>query len=1116
MITPMIARCRLEQNFPAWARCILFLTGLFLTLPSPAAEAGKRVYDVPSGDARTTLKLFAEQSGQEIIYPAENVAGVKTNALQGEFTPREAIDRLVADTSLSATSAKSGAIAVNRKSDLGAQLPAQGKNVAPGGDSGLTTRFGASTNGDETIVLSPFVVTSSDDQGYRASNTLAGSRIKSPLRDIAAQVSVFTPELMEDLGLTNLEEVYLYSTNVEGYLEYTPGADQGTAFGSLLLDKNNRIRGLGPVTLLRSFFETSFDIDTYNTERVTIASGPNAILFGLGNPGGITDASLKQAGFRNRTALSYRRDNFHGRRFTFDTNQVLVPKKAALRVAALDANNRTFRTANNDVNRRLYGTLTLRPFANTTIRLNGEWIEREASRASMVPVHDYVTPWLDAGKPSFDNSGITSTSPATTLTNRINAAGLSSVLKRSGGNTMILTTGNTQGNQPVANWVNTVNVVGLHTLAPILQDRVYEWSLLRPEIYDPYGNVFGDGNLYRIRGRVLNGFVEQKITKDFYIEAGFMKEHYASAQGSWVDGNNSFDLNVDANRYLPDGATPNPNFGKLYTQTNPQGNRGYDDRQESRLTASYDLDFTRHKGWASWFGRHRLAAMYSYSDLTSVGQGSRLILAGAPSFLSAAAKANLADASRLVTMRTYLGNGVDHVSSPVPGGALDFNPTLHFTGPGGEQLEARMYDNPDGSYPVAAGTVRNVISRSLADQSYLLKDRLIVTYGWRESRVRMKTSLDTVSTTRQANGLFPNLKDTHFAPDYDYYDKGQSINWGLVGRPLPWLSIHYANSENFAVQENTWFDPFGNPFPGSNGTGKDYGFSINLADGKFNLRINRFVNDQKNIRPDNIVSALTSIPKNIETRILQVAPNTPKQGIDFDRYSSANYQVSNTSEATGYDIEMTINPTKNWRGVLNVGRQRTETQIDDTWWRWVEQRLPVWQTFGGGWDVEHYTAASPLTIHNIYDQWVATQRDPLQATNGRFVDNQREWRASGILTYLFTDGRLRGATAGLGGRWRSPNNLGYGLSTLSSGQQVLDLTKPYKGSSEFLVDAFATYSLRNLSFLRLKSNWKLQLNVRNLLDKQGLIPTHVLTDGTAKIFTYQTPRQIILTMNVEL
>jgi outer membrane receptor protein involved in Fe transport len=968
---------------------------------------------------------------------------------------------------------------------------------------------------EEAVVLSPFTVSSTGDVGYQAGSTLAGSRLKTPLQDVAAQISVFTPELMSDLGLTNLDEIYLYSTNAESYLEYTPGGDSGTTSGSLQVDEGTRIRGLGEITVLRSFFETGFNIDTYNTERVTIASGPNALLFGLGNPGGITDASLKRANFlRNRTQLNYRRDNFDGRRFTFDTNVIVRPRQAALRIGALDANNRTFRDPNEDKNRRLYGTVTLQPFATTTVRLNGEWIHRDASRAAMVPPHDYVTPWLNAGRPAFDNSGINPNTAAATLNTRIAGAGLSRVFVRTAGN-FVLPVGNSPA-LPLTNYANTASVVGANTLAPHLQDQTPEYSLLRPEIYDPRYNIYGPGNDSRARGRILNAFLEQKITKDFYLEAAYMRERNRAAQGSYVDGNNSMDIFVDANRFLPDGATANPNFGKAYSQSAMVGSLRRDDRSESRLTASYTLDFARQAGPVAWLGTHRLGGMLSNSDFTTVGQQYRMLMRGSPTFLPTAALSNLRNAARIPNFRTYLGNGVNYVSPVFPGSALDFTEPQFITGPNGERVEVAMYNNPDGSFGAANGTVRNVISRALVDQAYLLKDRLIVTYGWRESRVRLKGSLDAASTTPQANGLFPLLRNTHFADKWDTFDNGQSINWGVVGKPLSWLTVHYSDSSNFAVQEAPWFTPYGTPIPGSNGEGRDYGFSVHLPNNKFSVRVNRFTNNQNNTRPDNTISALRTIPMTIEQRILEVAPRTPMQGMDFNRYAQANYQVTGTQEAKGYDIEMTANPTPNWRGVLNAGRQRTTTQISNTWYQWVEDRLPVWQTYGAGWDRETYTAAGVQTIHQMYNQWVATQRDPLLAANGRSVANQREWRVSGIVTYAFTEGRWRGLTTGLGGRWRSPNTLGYGLTTLPGGQEVLDLNHAYKGSDELSVDTFASYTLRDLRLFRTKSKVKFQVNVRNLFARRGFIPTNVLTNGTPSVYTYRSPQQIIFSVDLDL
>lgn len=105
-----------------WIRCCLIMLCTLCALAGLAAEPpAKRFYDVPERDATISLRLFAEQSGLEIIYPAEDVKGVKTNALKGEFAPREAIDRLIAGTPLTVTSAKSGAIAINRTHDAKTQ-----------------------------------------------------------------------------------------------------------------------------------------------------------------------------------------------------------------------------------------------------------------------------------------------------------------------------------------------------------------------------------------------------------------------------------------------------------------------------------------------------------------------------------------------------------------------------------------------------------------------------------------------------------------------------------------------------------------------------------------------------------------------------------------------------------------------------------------------------------------------------------------------------------------------------------------------------------------------------------------------------------------------------------
>lgn len=55
---------------------------------SPAA---RRLFDLPGGDAFATLKQFFAQSGEQVIYRADALEGVRTNPVKGEYTPMEAL-----------------------------------------------------------------------------------------------------------------------------------------------------------------------------------------------------------------------------------------------------------------------------------------------------------------------------------------------------------------------------------------------------------------------------------------------------------------------------------------------------------------------------------------------------------------------------------------------------------------------------------------------------------------------------------------------------------------------------------------------------------------------------------------------------------------------------------------------------------------------------------------------------------------------------------------------------------------------------------------------------------------------------------------------------------------
>ncbi|MGA1205979.1 MAG: hypothetical protein ACO3ZW_09305 [Opitutales bacterium] len=57
---------------------------------------------------------------------------------------------------------------------------------------------------EETFELSPFVVESTEDFGYLAASILAGTKLKTDLKNVGAAVSIYTEEYLDDIGADDI------------------------------------------------------------------------------------------------------------------------------------------------------------------------------------------------------------------------------------------------------------------------------------------------------------------------------------------------------------------------------------------------------------------------------------------------------------------------------------------------------------------------------------------------------------------------------------------------------------------------------------------------------------------------------------------------------------------------------------------------------------------------------------------------------------------------------------------------------------------------------------------------------------------------------------------------
>lgn len=102
----------------AVAKAWLLLSALWLApalVAEPAAADRQYRFNVPAGEAEAALKLFAVQSGRQVLFPTAVVASVQTNAVKGRYTLPEALDLLLAGTPLLAREDEpTGSIAISR------------------------------------------------------------------------------------------------------------------------------------------------------------------------------------------------------------------------------------------------------------------------------------------------------------------------------------------------------------------------------------------------------------------------------------------------------------------------------------------------------------------------------------------------------------------------------------------------------------------------------------------------------------------------------------------------------------------------------------------------------------------------------------------------------------------------------------------------------------------------------------------------------------------------------------------------------------------------------------------------------------------------------------------
>lgn len=879
----------------------LFVSAFLLCASVQGISEKRRVFLVPTGHAAETLKIAAKMGRTEIVFASNLVAGYKTISVKGRYTIGEALNLMLEGTPLAAVPVSDGkAYGIILRAQKGGNESIRSENQSTQDENTnppmktenkKTTRtlsalialaagplVSAQNDENEVYELSPFAVDTKDSVGYTANSSLAGTRLNTPLRDVATTVSVITKEFLEDTNSTDLQELLVYTTGTEvpgiGGNFANPndnrvvGAVQDAQFKRPT--SSNRIRGLASADLTRDYFSTIIPMDSYNTDRVVINRGANAILFGLGSPAGIINNNTIRPLFGNHGEVQLQVGSYGSTRGSLDLERVLIEDKLSLRVATLLKDRKYAQDPAHEKDSRIFLVGEYRPFENTTLRASYEMGEIDANRPRTLPPQDMVSRWYDvsptgSAKPTHDPHNLFQLFLYDDEGNNVDnlywgpigftfegAAVYDNADQAVAGGSL---PGGQQAFIPIINnrWgidESTKNPDGSGGV------RFQSFVSLRG-VEQLYGNMLGepkdqngnlksltrsfyvnehitDTSLFDFRNLLIDGpnknerenfnvfnfsleqvFFEGKAGLAYH----FNKEDYKSQFSSVIDNGSRFQsIAIDANVTYPNG-DPNPNFGRLFISAGANGGRTItldEVRDSHRVTGFAKFDATEKVEGivGQLLGDHALTGLYEDAGKNTININA-LNYAWGEDFQTGGTPPNPNNATGLGTL-VYVSGDISGQSSSAGANASNLRTKLEIQ----DQYNTTYFDRdtrrhvPSGTFsvrenlPLGANLNKNSIqSTAFILNSRFLNDHLIATYGYREDEVDVWAVPDAPRVS--SNNGTGNANVRNISPDVFFLPNAPTFN----------SKTDASNFGLVAHAPDAWMDHFGG-----------IGFSLHWAD----------------------------------------------------------------------------------------------------------------------------------------------------------------------------------------------------------------------------------------------------------------------------------------------
>lgn len=371
-----------------------------------AAEPKKKLFDLAADTADKSLKLFSQQAGLEVLFPHEIAKRVRTQPVKGELSAREALAALLVGTGLIGVEDKTGAFSIrqeghdpngaraarptpsdrpkkNPKTESSDKLSASKQTSLPppmkspylrifagllpallglltATDALGQTSAAPAKTADQVVELDPFTVSTDTAKGYAATNSLSATIVKTSIYDFPGTLNIVTSEFMHDFGLDTVQQALAGVTGVANF-QYNVGFAQ----------EQFVIRGFVSSLHLKNGVTYNINTDASFVQQVEVVKGPQTVLYGASDPGGVINIITKQPLSVRRNSATVKYGSYNYLRAEVDsTGPLLASGKLLYRFMASAQKSDSWLKNGRMSQTFLTPVLTWLPWKNTQLTFN--------------------------------------------------------------------------------------------------------------------------------------------------------------------------------------------------------------------------------------------------------------------------------------------------------------------------------------------------------------------------------------------------------------------------------------------------------------------------------------------------------------------------------------------------------------------------------------------------------------------------------------------------------------------------------------------------------------------------------------------------------------------------